>query len=1044
MHMPTDSEAGGRAVVPRLASESFVGIGGRGGVFHSGQTRVASSKSARISVCFWLLSLAITAVLTFQITVWAYKFPLLFSSSPSSSASSGLPAAVAVAGTGRASTPAAGYSSEGPAAGSLAAQSEPVFLEPDVLATKSAGDDASEAADNAARAAEGRRSADPMLTRQLCVAAADESELCIYDGPLCYDGNDLFVVVADGTGKPTPVEPQQAPRQKAPVPVRSAADATATNGHSSSTGDASAVGLPPGQRLAYAVMDDTTEYDGGVDAYRTTGVTPGYESNARRGGPCLDWRTTETIDLCDYGGFAFRSPPPPALHCGSYGPNFTAGGLGTATYAQACADALVTTPTMGRAWGPDGKIGVMNEVERSAFVSRRHIFGLHLEDATMNRTGSVTVDEVNAFLRRGEYAPSAGKGNADEGDGDSSGGKETVFWLDGALWYTHLMSGWWDHPWHAATAVFPLWHAKRHNASVLHLPSDVVGYRAKRNVRELDPMEVQRNTRAHTVPLGVRGSKSGSGSLSTGATGSAGGDPGTASAGNGFAQTDDESDPRHSYRLTHGGAAHPPMDYLLWHESEEPGWRLRRGQGDLGGWIKGAWPMLSQPHSTLLTRPRLLEDLGLTSKGGHATWVCARSGVVTGMQGRLFAGVGDAAAFRLQAWALAGIDITKQRPYDRYPPRKITVVARTDSRALVPEQRIRSMLDATDLPWEWISDMGQLSWSQQVKAMAGTGILLGAHGAALTNLMFMPAHGVVIEAFPYIMNFPAYRRLAEVSNLYYYRLPAPRPHVNDSDTGAFEMFDEVEFLRGCEDPQRASSFDAYLQQPCNERSKNVKANVDLSLLADTLVMALDDIGCRPRQFRPAQVTAIRVAQTAVRAAAQRNVSLPSVPRPPDVSYARAEQQTGPLSVVDPYGEWDPSWQWAEGEGGVGGGAGAGSDSGGERTAANAGAPTASLRRRPPTDVWVPLQPAATNDNSSSTAQGAGVDSTPTGLQLLPGEVGPNGEISVATAAAIALAKALNVKLDQVRFVQPDASFNRFVNVAGVCTPPDAALVDKPP
>lgn len=35
--------------------------------------------------------------------------------------------------------------------------------------------------------------------------------------------------------------------------------------------------------------------------------------------------------------------------------------------------------------------------------------------------------------------------------------------------------------------------------------------------------------------------------------------------------------------------------------------------------------------------------------------------------------------------------------------------------------------------------------------MAGTGILIAAHGAALVNSMFLPQHAVVIEIFPYFM-----------------------------------------------------------------------------------------------------------------------------------------------------------------------------------------------------------------------------------------------------------------------------------------------------
>ena len=38
----------------------------------------------------------------------------------------------------------------------------------------------------------------------------------------------------------------------------------------------------------------------------------------------------------------------------------------------------------------------------------------------------------------------------------------------------------------------------------------------------------------------------------------------------------------------------------------------------------------------------------------------------------------------------------------------------------------------------------------QIAKMAGTGILIAAHGAALVNSMFLPQHAVVIEVCRYI------------------------------------------------------------------------------------------------------------------------------------------------------------------------------------------------------------------------------------------------------------------------------------------------------
>jgi capsular polysaccharide biosynthesis protein len=41
--------------------------------------------------------------------------------------------------------------------------------------------------------------------------------------------------------------------------------------------------------------------------------------------------------------------------------------------------------------------------------------------------------------------------------------------------------------------------------------------------------------------------------------------------------------------------------------------------------------------------------------------------------------------------------------------------------------------------------MEDLSFIRQIKLMQGTKVLLGAHGAGLTNMLFMPAGSVVVE-----------------------------------------------------------------------------------------------------------------------------------------------------------------------------------------------------------------------------------------------------------------------------------------------------------
>jgi len=62
--------------------------------------------------------------------------------------------------------------------------------------------------------------------------------------------------------------------------------------------------------------------------------------------------------------------------------------------------------------------------------------------------------------------------------------------------------------------------------------------------------------------------------------------------------------------------------------------------------------------------------------------------------------------------------------------------------------------------------------------MAGTGILVAGHGAAMVNSIFLPQHAVVVEIFPYLMKKWTYGHLAALAGLWYfpvYSWERPRP-----------------------------------------------------------------------------------------------------------------------------------------------------------------------------------------------------------------------------------------------------------------------------
>jgi len=63
---------------------------------------------------------------------------------------------------------------------------------------------------------------------------------------------------------------------------------------------------------------------------------------------------------------------------------------------------------------------------------------------------------------------------------------------------------------------------------------------------------------------------------------------------------------------------------------------------------------------------------------------------------------------------------------------------------------------------------GQMSFLEQVTAMHDTGILVGIHGADLTNLMFLPVGAAILEVNPYRWYDNRFFGLAPVTGIEYF------------------------------------------------------------------------------------------------------------------------------------------------------------------------------------------------------------------------------------------------------------------------------------
>lgn len=126
---------------------------------------------------------------------------------------------------------------------------------------------------------------------------------------------------------------------------------------------------------------------------------------------------------------------------------------------------------------------------------------------------------------------------------------------------------------------------------------------------------------------------------------------------------------------------------------------------------------------------------------------------VSGTHNMFFPSRADAWYFRQSAYDFAGLTRQGIHSHDAYPPRKITIITRKrkNGRYFENQAEFLAAVNAIGLEVEVIEDLGKMPFKQVVAKMAGTGILIAAHGAALVNAMFLPQHAVVIEIFPYYM-----------------------------------------------------------------------------------------------------------------------------------------------------------------------------------------------------------------------------------------------------------------------------------------------------
>lgn len=607
-----------------------------------------------------------------------------------------------------------------------------------LVSQASAGDDASSKSGGSASS---KDHSSILYTQQTCHFGSDESELCTFEGPICFDGTDIVVSVPEPTNNGEAIEDGstncQDPRYYEP----------------SSMEDGGCTLARAGERSSY-------------DATQPIDPATGYAMSLayRRWGP-----------YGRAGGMRFREVKPFIL-AGSANPAALLAAAAEGSITKAKGLKGVTVSAEGPVAHPVSSVGL----------------GPAKDKARLRLSGVTTAAATTA--------------------GGEGGEPVTVQWLDHPMWLAGLDGQWKSNPFHWWSKIGAIYDARRSNATPGFLPS---------------------GTDAQGRPVWPGGQR---GHPDNGYIQHAWNVPHTPSV---FAREQE-------YGNMPQARDAPPK--LPWQQSNRlqykvgPQWELPplesvifTGKGAeeiasaeaLNDWASstlqlatmGASP--SRQGGTAFTFNNLLSTLSKTNL------VCsAKGGVVLGAKNKWFTGRGDAWMWRQYAYQATGLSAKGVRLHPRFPPRQITLVDRvgTNGRGMHDRELLLSLLQATGVPVQVVDDMGSLSFEAQVSLMARTGILVAVHGAALANAMFLPAHAVLVEIFPYGMKKNTYRHLAGMADLTYFPLYSwstldPTVEEHRQKYYGVQLMAEEYYWSRCA-AVNISSIDALNEHACNAASKN--------------------------------------------------------------------------------------------------------------------------------------------------------------------------------------------------------------------------------
>jgi len=234
--------------------------------------------------------------------------------------------------------------------------------------------------------------------------------------------------------------------------------------------------------------------------------------------------------------------------------------------------------------------------------------------------------------------------------------------------------------------------------------------------------------------------------------------------------------------------------------------------------------------------------------------VCTTKGGIPGSKHRIFTGRTDASMFKTYAYQKLGLGVQGIRPHPRYAPRKIILLKSAHSHDIHGEnpygelassriwnwEEVETVVADTGVPYEVLETTDGLSFEETVKKFSSTGIIISPHGDSLSNIVFLPAHSVVVELFPYAIKRNTFRQLSNLLDLHYLpyfsdlRIPLDKVDMDQPEGAIYTQA----YWDSCES-KNATGFDSVSNPVCIRAQEDHPVVVDTQTLKFILRDAVD-------------------------------------------------------------------------------------------------------------------------------------------------------------------------------------------------------------